>query len=108
MGNNERIRTFDMQRRLARGLTCDLLRSLGDTDLLFSPGDRVGTLWKQFRRIGRVQENYLSAIDTGRVVFTCAGVTYSEGPSGQHLLGYLNRLDADLSRRLSLLLEAVG
>jgi hypothetical protein len=105
MGNNEQIRTFDMQWRFARGLTCDLLRSLGETDLLFSPGDRVGPPWKQFRHIGRVQENYLSALDTGRVVFTCEGVTYSEGPSGQHLLGYLNRLDADLTRRLKSMME---
>jgi hypothetical protein len=47
MGNNEQIRAFESQWRLARGLSCDLLRSLEDSDLSFSPGDRVGPLWKQ-------------------------------------------------------------
>jgi hypothetical protein len=100
MGNNEQVRAFDAHWRLARGLSCDLLRSLEDTDLLFSPGDHVGPLWKQFRHLGRVQENYLRAMDGGRVVFTCEGLTYSGGPSRQHLLSYLNQLDADLTRRL--------
>ena len=49
-------RAFDAPWRLARGLSRDLLLSLKDSDLLFSPGERVGPLWKQFRHLGRVQE----------------------------------------------------
>ena len=94
------IHTFETHWRFARGLSGDLLRSLENDDLLFSPGDRVGPLWKQFRHIGRVQENYLNAIETGRIVFTCEGLSYGGGASKQQLLGYLDQLDKALTERL--------
>lgn len=100
------IRAFEERWKFARGLNIDLLRSLDEADLLFSPGDGVGPLWKQFRHLGRVQQNYLTAMSTGRIVFTSEGHVYSGGPSKQHLLNYLGQLDKDLRAQLSKLAGA--
>jgi uncharacterized damage-inducible protein DinB len=91
---------FDSQWRFARGLTRDLLLSLEISDLSFSPGASVGSLWKHFRHVGRVQENYVRAMETGKVVFGFDGTSYAGGASKQGLIEYLDRLDLELRERL--------
>ena len=56
---------FQAKWGFARGLTRDLLRFVDASDLAFGPSK--GPLWKHFRHLGRVQENYLRGIETGRI-----------------------------------------
>jgi DinB superfamily len=97
---NEPNRRFEGQWRFARGLTRDLLLSLEEIDLSFSPGEGIGPLWKQFRHVGRVQENYQRALATGRIEFSFEGTSYGGGASRKNLLTYLDRLDAELNESL--------
>lgn len=66
-----------------------------------SPDAIIGPWWKQFRHVGRVQENYLNAIDTGVVKFGFENATYHGGKSQEELRKYLQRLDD----RLNLVLQ---
>jgi hypothetical protein len=84
---------FRVQWTFARGLTHELLESLEPRELAFSPGDGLGPFWKHFRHIGRVQENYLLAMDTGKVAFGVESATYRGNADRQALLDYLDRLD---------------
>ena len=78
----------------------DLLTSMSEADLKFSPSENVGPLWKQFRHMGRVQECYLKAIDSGTIEFKTDGATYSGLGSQRSLCEYLQRLDHQLYNRL--------
>jgi len=78
----------------ARSLTIDLLRECSDSDLSFSLGEKGSPLWKQFRHIARVHENYLNALQTGKIEFGFQGCTYNGGRSKQELLQYFDRLDS--------------
>ena len=91
---------FESNWLFVRGLTMDLLRSLEPADLEFRPGGQVGLMWQHFRHLGRVQENYLHALDTGSISFGFESVSYTGGASKESLQEYLNRLDSDLSRKL--------
>ena len=91
---------FESHWLYVRSLTMDLLRSLEPEDLEFRPGSSVGLMWQHFRHLGRIQENYLHAMDTGRISFGVDGVTYAGGASKELLLEYLKRLDSDLSEKL--------
>src|SRR5438270_6776378 len=75
-----------------RGLTNDLLGALDDEALGYSPGSGLGPSWKQFRHVGRVQENYVEALETRRIVFDVTD-TYRGGPSRDGLAGYLRSVD---------------
>jgi uncharacterized damage-inducible protein DinB len=99
--DNELINRFESQWRFARGLTKDLLSSLEPDELAFTPGSHLGPLWKHFRHLGRVQENYLQAIETGRVVFGFDNTTYRGDASQQSLVDYLNRVDERLTHALN-------
>lgn len=77
-----------------RALTVDLLTTCSNDDLLFAP-QGAGPVWKQFRHIGRVHENYLNAMQTGEMVFGMDGCQYDGGPSAERLRGYFERLAAD-------------
>jgi uncharacterized damage-inducible protein DinB len=92
------ITRFRTRWQFARGLTRDLLRSVDAYDLVFSPGDGLGALWKHFRHLGRVQENYLRAIETRKVVFSFEDATYTGGDSRRALLDYLDRVDTHLEQ----------
>jgi len=96
----ELIHRFEEQWRFARGLTRDLLLSMEGGDLSFSPGQGIGPLWKQFRHVGRVQENYQRAFATGRIEFGFEGTSYGGDASRHELISYLDRLDAELNERL--------
>ena len=87
-----------------RSLTRDLLAELSNEQLLLSPSPNLGALWKQFRHIGRVQENYMSAYDTGVVKFSTEGARFDKSApalsGGDALLQYLKALDEELDQRL--------
>jgi uncharacterized damage-inducible protein DinB len=100
---NELIDRFESQWTFVRGLTRDLLESLEASDLAFSPGNHLGPFWKHFRHLGRVQENYLCALETGKIVFGFDGASYSGDASKKSLLDYLNHLDARLRQKLTTL-----
>jgi len=87
---------FRLQWSFVRGLSGDLLESLSDEELLSTPSDSLGSWWKQFRHMGRVQENYLEAVETGTVRFGIEGCSYSGGPSKVNLQKYLAGLDSRL------------
>ena len=70
------------------------------SDLAFSPSNRLGALWKHFRHLGRVQENYLRGIETGRVVFGFDGTSYRGDTSKRALLDYFDRLDTRLEEQV--------
>jgi uncharacterized damage-inducible protein DinB len=76
----------------ARGLTIDLLQNCTERELSFQLCPEFGPLWKQFRHIGRVHENYLHALQSGKVEFGFQNCTYSGGASGEALLGYFDQL----------------
>ena len=88
---------FMNQWRFVRGLTLDLLRSIPNDQLERSPGNDLGPWWKQFRHIGRVQENYLDAMISGTVKFGFEGASYRSGPSNADLAIYLRHLDNRLN-----------
>jgi len=100
---NDLIARFESRWRFARILTRDLLQCLEASDLTFSPGKHVGPVWKQFRHLGRVQENYLDAIETGKIVFGFYGASYAGEASKKQLLEYLARLDGSLTEWLTTL-----
>jgi uncharacterized damage-inducible protein DinB len=100
MMENELIDCFESQWRFARGLTRDLLEALKTSELAFSPGSHLGPFWKHFRHLGGVQENYLCALETGRIVFGFDDASYSGDASKKSLLDYLDRLDVHLRQKL--------
>ena len=84
---------FISQWKFLRGLTKDLLESISQEEMVHGPNASVGPWWKQFRHVGRVQENYLNAIETGAVKFGFEGVTYGGRESKEELWKYLQGLD---------------
>lgn len=80
----------------ARGLCLDLLKALHDEQLHNQPVPKSGSWGKQFRHLGRVQENYIQAIKTGTTIFSPEGCTYSGQITKTSLLEYLKRLDDEL------------
>ena len=87
---------FLSQWKFVRELTHDLLASLSENDLVWTPDKNLGPWWKQFRHIGRVQENYIAALKTERVAFSPNGAGYAGGASTAALAGYLERLDKEM------------
>jgi uncharacterized damage-inducible protein DinB len=90
---------FARRWQFVRELTLSLLETLGDDDLAFSPGGGMGQLGMQFRHLGRLECNYVSALSTGHIVFgdphNRAGDDTSAG-----LLAYLHLADDDLWRAI--------
>jgi len=100
---SELIERFESQWKFARHLTRDLLESMEPSELAFTPGTQLGPFWKHFRHLGRVQENYLQAIETGRAVFGFDNTTYRGDASRQSLVDYLDRVDRRLRDALTTL-----
>lgn len=90
------INHFKSQWRFVRGLTIDLLESLSEEKLLKTPAPSLGAWWKQFRHVGRVQENYIEAIGTKKVKFGYESGSYKGGASKEKLKEYLQNLDEKL------------
>ena len=76
-----------------RQLTVDLLDACSKVDLDFALNSHCGPLWKQFRHMGRVHENYLSALITGQVNFDPADGSYVGKASAINLNGYFEKLE---------------
>ena len=77
-----------------RQLTQDFLDVCTRDVLNFSGASGAGAVWKQFRHLGRVQENYLDALESGVMTFACDTGTYRGGISRLDLSEYLARIDA--------------
>lgn len=76
-----------------RQLTVDLLDACSQGDLDFALNSHCGPLWKQFRHMGRVHENYLSALKTGQVNFDPADGSYAGKASAKYLNSYFEKLE---------------
>ncbi len=79
----------------ARGLTLDLLESLGESDLAYTPGPGVGPFWKQFRHVGSVHECYMEALITRQMRFEYRDKNFQAEPSKPLLLAYLRALNTE-------------
>lgn len=97
---SQKLNRFLSEHRSDRALTVDLLRSLSVEELEFSPGPGVGKFWKQFRHVGRVQENYVDALDTGAVKFQNSGASFNGTADSASLVEYLTHLDKKLEAKL--------
>lgn len=84
--------TINSEFHWARGLTQDLLKNCTESDLNSRLRPEFGPLWKQFRHIGRVHENYLHAMNTGKIEFGFKNCSYSGGASKEALLAYFDQL----------------
>ena len=84
---------FISQWKFLRGLTRDLLETISQDEMARAPDPSVGPWWKQFRHVARVQENYLTGIETVTVKFGFEGTTYQGGESKAELQKYLQRMD---------------
>ena len=65
--------------------------STADLDLRLIP--QCEPLWKQFRHMGRVHENYLSTLTFGQVKFDTLGGSYDGKASKLDLNDYFERLE---------------
>lgn len=92
----ESVDKFISEWQFARGLSRDLLATLSSEQLEAAPLAGAGPLWKQFRHIGRVQEDYISAIHTGTVRFTTDGKGFAGKKSVSALKSYLKACDEAL------------
>lgn len=99
MSDNE-LAMFVNSWTFTRALTLDMLSELTESELSWSPSASVGSFWKQFRHLGRVQENYMDALDSGSITFTCEGKRYDGGASRKALRNYLTVLDDVLLEKL--------
>ena len=77
----------------ARCLTWDLLNVCTAEDLGFAPGPDGGSLWKQFRHVGRVHGDYLDGVRTGVMRFDSALGGYDGGASRDALCAYFDGLE---------------
>jgi hypothetical protein len=91
---------FKCEWTFTRGLTLDLLDSLSEVELSEPPGRDLGPLWKQFRHIGRLQECYQNALNTGRIKFDYDHKRYRGGCSRDTLKNYLQEIDGELLRAI--------
>lgn len=96
----ESVASFEREWSSARKLSLELLSSLNQDDLQFSPGAELGPFWKQFRHLGRVQECYLQAIQSGAMKFTPEGSIYPMDESKEAVRAYLTGLDQQMKELL--------
>ncbi len=88
--------------KFARGLSLDLLSTLSKDDLSFSPGFGMGPFWKQFRHICRVQEDYVSAVLTGKVSFGSKSTHSRKRLTQDDLRTHLFSCDEEMLRVLAM------
>ncbi len=86
--------------KFVRGLSLDLLAALSKEGFSYAPLDGMGEFWRQFRHVGRVQEDYVRAIERGQIEFSTSTSSYTGGPSQQALLEYLKRCDETMFQQL--------
>jgi uncharacterized damage-inducible protein DinB len=95
------LNEFFEEWRWARGLSIGLLEALPEALLTAKPVAISGAWWKQFRHLARVQENYVRALETGSIHFTCERSLYTGGANRESLLTYLKEADQKLFSNLS-------
>lgn len=82
--------------QFVRKLSLDLLHELSGKQLEYSPKGNMGPFWKQFRHVGRVQENYTNALFDLKIEFNELNSSYTGGASVESLVGYLNSQDENM------------
>ena len=63
----EDLEKFKKLWKFHRGNTLELLKTLSDEELNFTVGSNMGTLGQQFRHLARVDDQYITAIETKKV-----------------------------------------
>ena len=82
--------------RAMRALTLDLLDNASPDFLEFQPDETLGPVWKQYRHLGRVQENYTAAICSGAIQFDPCAASFTGNVSPVDLADYLQRVDREM------------
>ena len=72
-----------------RALTLDLLHEIPESFFVYTPDNSMSVLWKVFRHIGRVDENYTDAIRSGSVQFDSSTGSYTGANNREALIRYL-------------------
>lgn len=96
---HKNLDAFRSEWEFVRKLTLDLLNALTETDMVFTPGEGVGSFWKHFRHMGAVQECYMESLTTGKIQWD-HNKRYHGGMSIQALASYLHTLDTELWNKL--------
>ena len=94
------LQEIDAEFQAMRGLTLDLLNACSEADLA-SALPQCGPVWKQFRHIAGVHEDYLSAIETGQINFDGSCRSYGGDDSRSALQAYFHALSERHGRVLS-------
>lgn len=101
MISNPWLAQFAKTWQFTRSLTYDFIHSLKDEDLLYSPQLEFGTLGKQLRHVGDVQECYVKALETGKADFAKKRLDVSMETSLTRLEEHLKEQDQYLYRVLA-------
>lgn len=87
------IAALDDEWKFARQLTTDLLRSCDAETLAARPLAEISPVWKIFRHIGRVHENYLDGFEQGAIAFNPQNGGFSGAGSKAELSDYFQILN---------------
>lgn len=100
---NQNLESALQRFKFFRGLSLDLLTSLSEAELQFTPGEGQGPLWKQFRHLGRVHENYADALWSGTLKFDPKLGTFGASTTAPELKKYLEAVDQKMRATLTTL-----
>lgn len=101
MISNPWLAQFAKTWQFTRSLTYDFLKVIEDQDLLYSPQLEFGTLGKQVRHLGDVQECYVRALENGVADFSKKRMDLSMETSRSRLEEHLRQQDNYLYGTLS-------
>lgn len=101
MISNPWLAQFARTWQFTRSLTYDFMHVLKDEQLAYSPQLQFGTLGKQLRHLGDVQECYVKALDTGVADFSNKRMNVSLETSLKGLESYLHEMDGFLYDKLA-------
>lgn len=101
MISNPWLAQFAKSWQFTRSLTYDFLHALTEENLSYSPQLEFGTLGKQIRHIGDVQECYIRALETGKVDFSKKRMDFTMEKSLKRLEDYLREQDNYLYEALA-------
>lgn len=101
MISNPWLAQFAKTWQFTRSLTYDFIHCLTAEDLSYSPQLEFGTLGKQLRHVGDVQECYVRALESGRADFSKKRMDHSMETSLERLERHLKEQDQYLYRVLS-------
>lgn len=101
MISNPLLAQFAKTWQFTRSLTYDFLHALKEEELKYSPQLEFGTLGKQLRHVGDVQECYIKALATGKADFSKKRMDISMEVSLKKLEDYLREQDSHLYAALA-------